>query len=542
MYRAAIESKKKVGVVTPTRKAADNLINRGVKDAQTIDSFFESVVGVDKKIDVQKIVQGYDIIFIDEFSQISYRWWSAFMKAKWHRPQLQFYVFGDPNQCKPVETFHCDVAGSDLMSFLVGGVREYINYNPATGRYTERTFKLLQKFLATGTPTKALIKLVEGKFHMPDFTITATNAKRWKVNKKMARRFLKKASETFELGDRTFAVGMPIICYENNKYATNSQAFKISRITDKSVFLAGNPTLDNKSKKKIEVPIADFTAKSKSDRANYVFEYGFASTVNKIQGMTIHGYFNILEADKMSRNNFYTALSRCTDLDYVAVPHMRDEYEPTYYEKSVELKWNKYEKQLRGIIYRIVDKMNATNGVYIGLSLCREEETYEEAAKRRLEEHKKKPTNDNMKTFLKNDVKIEILHQGTMSSEKTLERLETIEIEAHVYKGCEVLNVKKVPKQPEKVPQIPEQIQEAIEQKTVREVTLEAQIEERIRNRDVKWLLENGIIGKEENASRFVVHYYEGKKKQRKYFKYTRDYEKAVSNVLEFLKEKSMRL
>ena len=33
-----------------------------------------------------------------------------------------------------------------------------------------------------------------------------------------------------------------------------------------------------------------------------------------------------------------------------------------------------------------------------------------------------------------------------------------------------------------------------------------------------------------------------GRKKQRKYFKYTRDYEKAVSNVLEFLKEKSMRL
>ena len=109
------ESKGKKIVLTPTNIAAINLKSRGV-EASTIDKFFESVADVEKKIDTKKL-NGYDAVFIDEYSQVAYKWWHTFMRAKMNNPNVRFYIFGDANQCFPVENFLADVTNSDLMKF-----------------------------------------------------------------------------------------------------------------------------------------------------------------------------------------------------------------------------------------------------------------------------------------------------------------------------------------------------------------------------------------------------------------------------------------
>ena len=49
------------------------------------------------------------------------------------------------------------------------------------------------------------------------------------------------------------------------------------------------------------------------------FEFGFARTIYKIQGITIRERMQLHEGNRMSMNEFYTSITRTTDIKNVLI-------------------------------------------------------------------------------------------------------------------------------------------------------------------------------------------------------------------------------
>src|SRR5690606_37801946 len=146
---------------------------------------------------------------------------------------IRWYIFGDQNQCKPVQDYNFEFVGSEIHKFLTGGKVEELKYIAGTGRYTQETYELLTELLKTGTIAEGKLP---GLFDDAVFHITATNKTRRELNEAMAKKALEESdsSTVFEVGSRKFCIGMPVIAYENNPGSKifNSQAFTITGVSD----------------------------------------------------------------------------------------------------------------------------------------------------------------------------------------------------------------------------------------------------------------------------------------------------------------------
>ena len=90
-------------------------------------------------------------IFIEEFSMVPNKWMTKIYQA-YTLFNNTIYMFGDPNQCEPVETgsqIHYDYLGSKTVRDMCPRI-ETLQYIEKSCRYDKQTHKMLDKFLKDG--------------------------------------------------------------------------------------------------------------------------------------------------------------------------------------------------------------------------------------------------------------------------------------------------------------------------------------------------------------------------------------------------------
>ena len=96
---------------TFTNKASDVLKSRGVENSHTFDSFFTEQAH-NKPM---KRLEAYNRIIVDEFSMVPSKFYTKLMQIKTKYPHIIFRLYGDCNQCKPVEELWYDSMTNPLI-------------------------------------------------------------------------------------------------------------------------------------------------------------------------------------------------------------------------------------------------------------------------------------------------------------------------------------------------------------------------------------------------------------------------------------------
>ncbi|KAL4442003.1 hypothetical protein ABPG74_003754 [Tetrahymena malaccensis] len=411
-----------------TNVAVDNLRKQGVKNVQTLDSFFS------QHQQEKKLAQNISHVIVDEVSMVNSYHMNLIQQLK-KRYGVKLLMFGDFNQCKPVEENCYDYLNNQIF-------REMVDFNLLKMKY-----KSVSRF--EGETLKIVNKLLDGHFEYENTSedefedtdgvdlsvrhhITLTNKRKDKINKMMVEKYFNQYFKEINV-----TVGMYYMCKENVKdiQLFNGQLFEVSKFED------GKLTL---SQYGIDRELILNLNQMNNNLFYKFFEYGFARTIYKIQGITIRERMQIHEGNRMSMNEFYTSITRTTDIKNVLILQYKQ-----FYKK--EIREHQYQKQridygsddrlevdVTGKIYKI----ELPNGkVYVGQT-TRSVET-------RLKEHRdsRKTLDDEFHMELRRmtdyqikKLQIEIVREIAFESIEELNKLEKEIIRQYQNAGRKVLN------------------------------------------------------------------------------------------------------
>jgi len=449
-----VEDEKKKGEKTKTlsytNKAVANLINRGITDACTFDSFFSEYQG-DKEY--ARKLSSYTRIFVDEFTMAPSRFYIILNTVKRRNPNIKIMLFGDPSQCKPVEPgMWYDYMRSRLIRDLTDSNHLQLQYIEGQSRYDKKLFDELEHLKANQMLSAAWKSQLKVK--MLPLNICRTNATRNEVNKRCFEHF-SKGKTLITVNDVDYYVKMPLICYESIKKLKiyNSERYCLMSINKTAATMSIAKYKDCKtiSDTLVELPLSKISH----------FEYGFCTTMYKWQGETINEPYNVYDigCSKMTLNELYTAISRATKFENVHLQMSASELGNRVFEiakppiPSIMLKYTR-PTTLKGRVYKIFKEGNPTE-FYVGST--------PETLDIRLAQHFDKPVNQKMEEFLKttdkDNVKIELLEETMLckndssSGRHNHRELELLEIEwiKALNPPLNVLHKVKAPKKPVKI-------------------------------------------------------------------------------------------
>ena len=158
----------------PTNPACQELIRRGIDKNRvfTFDSYFQ---------ENKKIPDNIKNIFVDEFSMLSQKWLRTLYKLKLYNQNITIQLYGDSNQCEPVENIY-QTKINDKKDEELKKVSRYFNYIEKkcfkfivdynlialpyieeTARYDKQLCNALSEFLETGVLPKVFNKPINDK-------------------------------------------------------------------------------------------------------------------------------------------------------------------------------------------------------------------------------------------------------------------------------------------------------------------------------------------------------------------------------------------
>ena len=423
-------------VLSFTNKAVENvknrLINKGYEQlsniCHTFDSYFCEWFG-------RGIESLHDrIVFIEEFSMVPNKWMALIYKA-FVVYGIKIYMFGDPNQCEPVEggsQINYDYLYSKTIKQMCPR-RKTLKYIEESSRYDKQTHEILSKFLIHGK-VSYYFDSIDQKYYK---NICYLNKTRIEVNTKCCDEYVKgKQYETVKFkynnNSETYKVciGMPVLATTNikDKEIFNTMEFIIEDILNQS-FVVNNKLYDKRSFK-----INDEWYEIKEFSESFI--PSFCVTVYKYHGADINEHYNIYDVNRMDKKQLYTALSRTTKLEYIRLNNK--EVNNKYVNRRQPLlelmnaKFNSLYKN--GKIYKVTFD---DGKIYVG-STCEELET-------RLSWHLTNPKSQVYKNRDKNP-KIELIVKAPSGDKKSLEKVEN----EHIYEfseiyGKKLINVKSNP-------------------------------------------------------------------------------------------------
>lgn len=181
--------------------------------------------------------------------------------------------------------------------------------------------------------------------------------------------------------------GSPVICKDNIKDGLfNNTLFNIVSWDDNNVILL------NEKETEITITRELFQSKLKN-RKGFTFEPGHAFTTHCAQGSTIQGDLCIWEADCMSRELLYTALSRATALSNIYIHNYsplndirKENFSMVGDSANIEY-LDRERKPFRGSLYEIFDN-ETKEALYVGST--------KNSLEKRLEEHKEEIDKENI--------------------------------------------------------------------------------------------------------------------------------------------------
>ena len=445
-------------VLSFTNKAVRNVKDRLIKMGgnpnvcYTFDSYFCEWGGASTETNLKDLK--VKTVFIDEFSMVPNKWITLIYKA-FVLYGTKIYMFGDPNQCSPVES-GSQISYNYLHSKTVRQMCPKIDtlkYIEESSRYDKKTHMVLDRFLKKGKVAKNFSPIDTNLYK----NICFLNKTRIEVNTRCCDMFVEgKEYENvmFKYNDKKeeykVCVGMPVIATDN--------------IKDKEIFNTMEFVIERVSEDTIEIDGQEFDLKTFSQ----CFIPSFCVTVHKCQGADINEPYNIYDVEKMDKKLLYTALSRTTKYKYVHLDNekLKNEYKIRSM-PPLELTNAKFNSLYsEGKIYKIL----VDDKVYIG-STCEDLAT-------RLSRHLKDNKSQIYK-YRKKKPTIELLIKAPTNDKKSLEKIENAYIQDYAVKYGELLlNVKANPLKPKKI-----QFKVEIEK--------QSQLEERIAKLDNKIKIRN---------------------------------------------------
>ena len=425
-----VEKEENPLVLSFTNKAIENVKNRHVKNeyknandiCHTFDSYFCEWNG--RHINS---LEG-KTIFIEEFSMVPNKWMTKIYEA-FTMFNNTIYMFGDMNQCSPVE------AGSQIsydytLSKTVKSMcskTETLKYIEDSSRYDKKTYDILEKFLIYGRVSQ-YFEPVNKKLLK---NICYLNKTRIEVNTKCCDQFVEgKRYElvTFKYNGKTetykICEGIPVIATVNmkDKNIYNTMEFEIEDIRKDFDDETDDSETNKKTENKISFCINDEWFDEKEFSESFI--PSFCVTVYKYQGASIDEPYNIHDVNRMDKKQLYTALSRTTKLEYI---HLNFKKLNNVYKERMqpllELMNSRFNSLFKnGKVYKISFD---NDKIYIGFT-CEELET-------RLKWHL---TNEKSQVFKfkNNNPKIELIVNCPCDSRKSLEQTEI----KHIHDNAEI--------------------------------------------------------------------------------------------------------
>ena len=130
-----------------TNKACENIRDRsnGSLNVRTFDSYFSGEKGSKKHCEMLKGKR----VFIDEFSMVPNKWITLLYKA-FCKHGVEVYLFGDSNQCDPVDAQIFNYLNSPGVRQMCQGATE-LQYIEGSSRYDKETHALLNDLINTGS-------------------------------------------------------------------------------------------------------------------------------------------------------------------------------------------------------------------------------------------------------------------------------------------------------------------------------------------------------------------------------------------------------
>ena len=378
-------------VLCASNMACENLKKDKVV-ARTFDRFlYNPITG---KLDKSNFV-GIKRLIVDEYTMVSTSIMAMIVAAQ---KQYKFPVlfFGDPSQCKAICDDWVVYHKNKIFLQMVNGRIIHLTYK--FKRYDLPLYEKLAIFRKTGR-----ISMATGNNIPSYYNICRSNRMRHKINKECFQRWLAENKATpVKLKDFEVAIGLEVMAYDENELTIG--IYKTNRYIIKTIDINNNSIVLERDGKTVTLSTDLFVS---------IFDYSFCVTMYKIQGAEYKEHYNIFEADYMSRNELYTAISRGICIDNIHLDKLR---EGAYYSDSERLINHTIKRPSfkTGRIYRIVFSDGSD---YIGKT----EKTLDE----RLAEHRLKPTNANMReAFASNSYTIELLDEFIFTSSSTLLKME----------------------------------------------------------------------------------------------------------------------
>ena len=421
-------------VLSFTNKAVQNVKDRlrkmeyeGNPDAicHTFDSYFCEWNGFSSVTNLKNLED--KTIFVDEFSMVPNKWITLIYKA-FVLYGIKVYMFGDPNQCSPVES-GSRISYNYLRSKSVRQMcpeNVTLKYIEESSRYDKKTHSVLDDFLKKGKLVKNFSP-IDDKLYK---NICYLNKTRIEVNTRCCDKFVEgKEYENvvFKYNDKKeeykVCVDMPVIATENlkDREIFNTMEFLVESVSEDSIWIDGR----------------EFDWGTFSD----CFIPSFCVTAHKCQGADIDEPYNIYDVEKMDKKLLYTALSRTTKFEYIHLDNgnLNNKYKirdmPVL--ELTNAKFNSLYSE--GKIYKVL----VDDKVYIG-STCEDLAT-------RLSRHLKDNKSQIYKYRKKKPV-IELVVKAPTNDKKSLEKIENAYIQDYAEKYGELLlNVKANPLKPKKV-------------------------------------------------------------------------------------------
>lgn len=336
-----VKNTKNPIVLSFTNKAVENvrskLIANGLNNniCYTFDSYFCEYTGDTYTIKNLK----NKTIFIDEFSMVPNKWITKIYES-YLVNNNKIYLFGDPNQCEPVENssrIRYDYLQSKTINMMCPKV-ETMQYIEKSCRYDKKTHEMLKTYLKNGK-ISVYLKPINKKLYK---NICYLHKTRIAINTKCCDQFV--------LGKQYVTVDFKYIEKETYKVCTNMPVIAITNIKDKQIFNSMEFVIQEIKNNNFKVNNEWYDKKQFSE----TFIPGFCVTVYKYQGAEINEPYNIYDVDRMDKKELYTALSRTTKLEYIHLNYKK--LKNQYFNRklpTIELISNVHNSYNNGKIYQI---------------------------------------------------------------------------------------------------------------------------------------------------------------------------------------------
>ena len=252
----------------------------------------------------------YDIVILEEFTMLPPSYMNMLIKA-WKTFGFRVICFGDPDQCPAPTDDWIHYHTNPLFLEMCGNTIIEMQYKEGFSRYDRPLYNALLNFKNTGRlsawqdqpPIPCLYK-----------NIVYTNRLRSIINAECFERWVSEhKSEVVNIDKFPVCIGLPVMAYHgtdkwNNIYKTQIWIIEAIDINEETITL-------NKDNRVVSLRWEDFCE---------IFDYSFAITAHKSQGITIHEDFVIHETNIMSWEIAYTAISRGVALSKIHIADISD--------------------------------------------------------------------------------------------------------------------------------------------------------------------------------------------------------------------------